>query len=119
MCTLAFQGYGYSPKFIENYREIVNQIDGNSNIQIEVVNNLDSICNACPNKTKQNKCNKQAKVSQLDSRHMEVLGIKIGDTVIWSEMTKKIKEEMSLEKFEYACSGCEWKPYGICKKMIT
>lgn len=118
MCTLAFQGYGYSSHFVENYKEIVSQITNDQNIQIKVVGSLDSICSACPNQTKQGKCTKQAKVLGLDNRHMKVLGIKVGEILTWSEAVKKIRGKMSLEKFEYACHGCSWKPYGICESAL-
>ncbi|MDX5487831.1 MAG: DUF1284 domain-containing protein [Wolbachia endosymbiont of Andrena praecox] len=115
MCTLAFRGYGYSQGFVENYRKIASEV---VSTQIEVVGNLDSICSACPNQTKQGKCTTQAKVLELDRRHMEILGVKIGETLTWNEAVKKIREKMSLEKFEYACEGCNWQPYGICKNAL-
>ncbi|MFV0989326.1 DUF1284 domain-containing protein, partial [Wolbachia endosymbiont of Nasonia giraulti] len=87
MCTLAFRGYGYSQGFVENYRKIASEV---VSTQIEVVGNLDSICSACPNQTKQGKCTEQAKVLELDRRHMEILGIKIGETLTWSEAVEKI-----------------------------
>jgi hypothetical protein len=62
MCTLAFQGYGYSHGFVENYKKIASKVISDPNAQIEVVDSLDSICSACPNQTKQGKCTKQAKV---------------------------------------------------------
>jgi hypothetical protein len=118
MCSLAFQGYGYSSGFVENYKEIVSQISNDPNTQIKVVSSLDDICSACPNQTKQGKCNKQAKVLLLDNRHMEILEIKVGEVLTWNEATKKIREKMSVEKFEYACHGCSWKSYGICENAL-
>lgn len=115
MCTLAFRGYGYSWDFIENYKKIASKV---ISTQIEVVGNLDSICSACPNQTKQGKYTEQAKVLELDRRHMEILGIKIGETLTWSEAVEKIREKMSLKKFDYACEGCSWQPYGICKDAL-
>ncbi|WP_375316352.1 DUF1284 domain-containing protein [Wolbachia endosymbiont (group A) of Colletes cunicularius] len=118
MCTLAFRGYGYSQGFVENYKKIASKVMSDPNTQIEVVGNLDSICSACPNQIKQGKCTTQAKVLELDRRHMGILGIKIGETLIWNEAVKKIREKMSLKKFDYACEGCDWQPYGICKNAL-
>jgi uncharacterized protein len=115
MCTLAFKGYGYSKSFIENYQEIINQLPG---VEIKVVEGLDQICSACPEQTKQGECIKQRRVSMLDAKHMEVLGIKIGQVLTWNKAVEKIKEKMSIEKFEYACQECSWKPYGICKDVL-
>ncbi len=66
MCTLAFQGYGYSQSFVENYKKIASKVISDPNTKIEVVDNLDTICSVCPNQTKQGKCTTQAKVLELD-----------------------------------------------------
>ncbi|MCM1000941.1 MAG: DUF1284 domain-containing protein [Wolbachia endosymbiont of Melophagus ovinus] len=118
MCTLAFRGYGYSQGFVKNYRKIANKVIANPNTQIKVIGNLDSICSACPNQTKKGECTTQAKVLELDRRHMEVLEIKIGETLTWNEAVKRIREKMSLEKFDYACEKCNWQPYGMCKSAL-
>lgn len=118
MCTLAFKGCGYSENFVKNYKEIVREIFDNPNIKIEVVSSLDSVCRACPNQTKLGKCNKQAKVLELDRKHMEILEIKIGEVLTWSEAVRKIRDNMSIEKFEYACKGCSWQSYGICRNTL-
>ncbi|MDM8335712.1 DUF1284 domain-containing protein [Wolbachia pipientis] len=118
MCTLAFQGYGYSQGFVKNYRKIANKVINDPNTRIKVVGNLDGICSACPNQTEQGKCTKQAKVLELDRRHMKVLGIKIGEILTWNEVVKKIRKKMSLKKFDYACKGCDWKQCGICMNAL-
>ncbi len=51
MCTLAFQGYGYSQSFVENYKKIASKVISDPNTKIEVVDNLDTICSVCPNQT--------------------------------------------------------------------
>nr|WP_246168571.1 DUF1284 domain-containing protein [Wolbachia endosymbiont of Ctenocephalides felis wCfeT] len=116
---MAFKGYGYSQDFVENYKKIASTIASDPSTQIEVIGSLDSICSACPNQTKQGKCSTQAKVLELDRRHMEVLEIKVGEVLTWNEATKKIRGEMSIEKFEYAYQGCSWQQYGICKNALS
>lgn len=118
MCTLAFRGYGYSQSFIKNYRKVVNKVITDPNTQIKVVGDFDSICSACPNQTKKGECTTQAKVLELDRRHIVVLGIKIGEILTWNESIERIREKMSLEKFDYACEKCNWKSYGICKSAL-
>ncbi|MGL9682135.1 MAG: DUF1284 domain-containing protein [Wolbachia sp.] len=51
---------------------------------------------------------RKLKVLELDGRHIEVLEIKIGETLTWNEAVKRIREKMSLEKFDYACEKCSW-----------
>ncbi|OCA06765.1 hypothetical protein wTpre_1110 [Wolbachia endosymbiont of Trichogramma pretiosum] len=118
MCTPAFQGYGYSRSFVENYKKIASKVISDPNTKIEVVDNLDNICSVCPNQTKQGKCTTQAKVLELDRRHMEILGIKIGEILTWSKAVKRIRKKMSLEKFDYACEECNWQPYGMCRSAL-
>ncbi len=67
---------------------------------------------------KQGKCTTQAKVLELDRRHMEILGIKIGEILTWSKAVKRIRKKMSLEKFDYACEECNWQPYGMCRSAL-
>ncbi|WP_233417505.1 MULTISPECIES: DUF1284 domain-containing protein [unclassified Wolbachia] len=33
----------------------------------------------------------------------------------WSEAVKRIREKTSLEKFDYTCEGCNWKPIEYTK----
>ncbi|OEY86706.1 hypothetical protein BIY23_02500 [Wolbachia pipientis] len=114
MCTFAFQGYGYSQSFVENYQEIVSKLP---ECKIEVVKGLDQICSACP-KIQHNRCVKQDTVLELDKKHMQILEIEIGQVLTWNEAVEKIRRKMSLSKFEYACQGCSCKPHGMCKNAL-
>ncbi len=118
MCTNGFQGIGYSSAFIKNYEKITNKLIKDPSTLIKVTNKLDDICGACPNQTKQKTCIEQNKISQLDQRHMEVLGICEGQVLSWNDALQIIKEKMSLEKFNYACAGCSWQSYGICENAL-
>jgi hypothetical protein len=114
LCTVAFQGEGYSPKFVQNYWEIVKILKSSSDILIEVNAGLDSICYPCPNHS-HGKCSVEAKIRVLDQRHSNVLEIFPEDLLTWAEAKQIIREKMTLEKFHHACSGCEWKSLGVCE----
>ena len=79
---------------------------------------MDSICSACPNKVNESLCTTQSKITQLDSRHQQILGLKIGEILSWKEAKAKTKKYMTVEKFEYTCNGCSWKEYSICQKAL-
>ena len=117
LCTLAFQGEGYSPKFVRNYWKIVKLLKTNGDTLIEVTSGLDSICHPCPNHSNA-ECNVEKKIRVLDQRHSKVLGIFPGNILTWSEAELKIKEKMTLAKFNQACSGCQWKSLGICEMAL-
>jgi uncharacterized protein len=119
LCTLGFQGKGYSPKFVSNYQTIVDQLTGpqGDQIPITVVEHTDSICAPCPNK-RDKLCTTQDKITALDQSHSEILNIQPGDVLTWGEAKQKIAREMSVEKFNNACSICSWKALGVCEEAL-
>ena len=79
---------------------------------------MDSICFACPNKINESLCTTQSKITKLDSKHQQILGLKIGEILSWKEAKVKIKKYMTVQQFDYTCDGCSWKEYGICQKAL-
>lgn len=118
MCTIGFQGMGYSPKFINNYQKIIIKITKNPNTLINIVKKQDDICNACPHLRVKTGCISASKVDAIDARHMELLGFEYNEVISWNSAKQIIKTRMTTEKFEYACNGCEWKSFGICIKAL-
>lgn len=118
MCTLSFRGKGYSLGFVKNYKKIVAKLNSDENTMIEVAEYMDDICAPCPNKLDNTICKIQNKIVRLDKNHAEILDIKPGDRMSWGEAKQRIKEKMSVEKFDNACSGCQWKPYGLCEMSL-
>jgi len=119
MCTLAFQGMGYSKDFVENYKSIAIQLRKDPHTKIKVSFALDSICSACPHQTPENQCQNQEKIAALDMRHAKVLHLKEGDVLSWEEGLVRIKQYMALEKFHNACRGCSWKDAGMCERALS
>jgi uncharacterized protein len=119
MCTLGFQGKGYSPKFVQNYARIVSVLQGSEGDQqlIRVVSDCDSICQACPRRTEQS-CQQDNTVALLDDAHIQVLGLEIGQIVRWGEVKQLIKDKMSLVEFHRVCSSCVWKNLGYCEDAL-
>ena len=117
LCTLGFLGMGYSPKFIENYNQIVGALQDDEESPIQVVEAKDSICNACPHQGEEG-CQVEEKVHKLDTRHQHILNINVGDVLSWREAKRLLKEKMTLEAFHQACTGCEWKPLGVCENAL-
>lgn len=117
LCTLSFQGRGYSPQFVENYAQIVENLQKNEETLIQVVTHKDSICKACPHLSA-NGCSTEEKVRALDKRHAHILNLKAEDQVSWKEAKKRLKDHMTLENFHLACAGCEWKVWGVCEASL-
>ena len=119
LCTLGFQGMGYSPQFIANFRKIVAHLksdEGGSQV-IEVIQHTDHICTPCP-KRRGETCTSQTKIDILDKAHGLALGLKIGDRLKWSEAKKRVAHKISLRTFHEICAPCPWKSLGVCEKAL-
>ena len=119
MCTLSFQGLGYSKSFVKNYNQIVAKLratDGEK-IEIQVVTGNDNICKPCPNR-QDTTCKYQDKISKLDNAHAKALEISIGDKLTWGEAKTRIHQKIPLEVFHQICNTCSWKELGICEKTL-
>ncbi len=117
LCTLGFQGKGYSPGFIENYTHLVEALHQNEELPLEVVTDLDSICGPCPHHAG-GMCKFEEKIQSLDDRHSAILDIKVGDVLTWREAQERFKEKMTLAAFHQACKGCSWKAFGVCEAAL-
>jgi hypothetical protein len=120
LCTVGFEGKGYSPEFVANYKEIANTLrkPGGDKIRIRVTAVTDSICAPCPSK-RGDLCETQAKIDRLDQAHAQVLELQAGDELTWGEAKAKITEKFSLEKFHHACEPCSWKAMGVCEAALA
>lgn len=122
LCTLGFQGKGYSETFVANYQKLADLLretgDAGENTWIEVAADTDSICEPCPNR-RNALCTSEEKIRKLDHAHAAVLGLKAGRRIQWKEAKDLIASKMSLEKFDLACAPCSWKAMGVCEKALT
>lgn len=116
LCTLSFQGKGYSPVFTENYQNICDQLQDCT--EIEVVEGADSICKPCPHR-RGSLCATQEKIERLDQAHAQVLGLKGGDRLTWGEAKERLRQRMSIATHLKVCQGCEWLDQGHCRKALA
>lgn len=119
MCTLGFQGKGYSPSFIKNYQRIVDRLKADPETPIQVTPGLDHICSACPHQTAQQQCTKQVLIDRLDQAHLNVLGWQPHQVVTWHTAQDTLKHRMTLDRFHQACEGCSWKSLGVCEAALA
>ncbi len=118
MCTLGFQGKGYSQQFVDNYAAIASQLKTDPNTLITVTSTLDDICHACPHQLTNKLCSSQTKIDKLDSAHQEILGLTEGQVISWRQAQELIKNHMTISQFHLACEGCEWKELGVCEEAL-
>ena len=116
LCNYCFMGSGYSNEFVDNFTQINNDIVNNG-AKFQIIQQLDSICMACPNQNG-DICNKQEKVTRLDNNHMQALDLQNGDILDWDESVTKIKDKISKDVFSKICHECEWYGLDICYNKL-
>ncbi|OGT07797.1 MAG: hypothetical protein A2X78_01240 [Gammaproteobacteria bacterium GWE2_37_16] len=118
VCAFCFQGAGYSHEFIANFKNIMSELDSQSENKsmINVTMMEDSICAYCPRCLDCRELNSTS-VIKLDLFYSELLKLKTGDEISWDEAKKRIIEKVDLVIFQNICSACQW--YEICKVHFT
>jgi uncharacterized protein len=117
LCTIGFEGKGYSPSFVDNYTALKNELESSPETQVEVTIVTDSVCSACPSK-RETLCESQEKIETLDQAHQKILDLKAGQTMTWKEAKMLIKNRFTRENMEVACASCSWKPLGMCERAL-
>ena len=120
LCTLAFEGKGYSASFIESYDDIAHSLrdsPAGEETVIEVTNFSDSICAPCPNR-RGARCDTNSKITDLDAGHARVLGLKHGDQLTWGEAKDRLRTHMTVELHHRICAPCGWRTLGVCEKAL-
>ncbi|MFN0116239.1 MAG: DUF1284 domain-containing protein [Paracoccaceae bacterium] len=121
LCSLGFEGKGYSPDFTANISAIVlgrlRAPEGDATV-IEVTAGLDDICAPCP-KNRGHACEVQAKIDRLDANHASALGLAPGETLTWGEAKARIRAAVPPGSLKTLCAGCEWEPFGMCDAALA
>jgi hypothetical protein len=119
LCTLSFQGKGYSPDFVQDYVALKERLEapGGDEIPLIVTDEADLICQACPERVGTG-CQSQNKIDRLDAAHLSMLGLKYGQVLTWGDAKRLLKEKIPPEKQPALCRGCEWLQLGICHQAL-
>lgn len=121
LCSLGFEGKGYSDAFTANMSAIVmgrlRAADGDATV-ITVTGTLDDICTPCP-KNRGQACMVQPKIDRLDAAHAAALTLSPGDTLTWGEAKARIRAAVPPGSLKALCAGCEWEPYGMCEAALA
>lgn len=120
MCSLGFEGKGYSDAFTANMTAIVMgqlRASGGTETVIEVVAATDDICAPCP-KRRGSLCATQDKIAALDEAHARALSLSVGEKLTWGEAQQRIRTAIAPGSLGTLCKGCEWEPYGMCEEAL-
>lgn len=121
LCSLGFEGKGYSPEFTANMTAIVMgrlRAEGGDATVIEVTGATDDICAPCP-KRRGTHCPTQQKIKLLDRAHAAALQLGPRERLTWGEAKARIRTHVPPGSLKTLCAGCEWEPYGMCERALS
>lgn len=120
LCSLGFEGKGYSDAFTANMSAIVEgrlRAPDGAAVEIEVVGEADDICAPCPS-LRGTGCAVQNKIDRLDAAHARTLSLAPGDVLRWGAALDRmaaLPEGVHRE----ICAGCQWLSGGMCEAALA
>lgn len=119
LCAIGYQGKGYSTAFTANMDDIVSALRGadGADTTIEVTYHADAVCAPCPHRRGVS-CAHLAKISALDARHAQALGLADGARLTWGEALGRIRENVAPGALGTLCAGCQWLELGLCEAAL-
>ncbi|MDD4496824.1 MAG: DUF1284 domain-containing protein [Methanosarcinaceae archaeon] len=111
-CMQGFQGYGYSPAFVSNMREVVSALNREPCLKLELVSGCDDICACCPNRLE---CSRQAsgkagRIKGMDHFVLEKLGLGDGTVLEAGELFRLVHKKLrNASCIEAVCGNCGWR----------
>ena len=121
LCSIGFEGRGYSSPFIANMSQVIDgqlRAPGGEAITIAFTAQADSICAPCPNRVGMG-CAKGEVIEGLDGRHAAALGIAAGDRLSWGACLDRVVETVRPDDLDHLCAGCGWLAEGMCKSALA
>ena len=121
LCSLGFEGKGYSPDFTANMTAIVMgqlRAEGGDATVIEVTGATDDICAPCP-KRRGRLCTNEAKIRTLDRAHAAALRLAPREVLTWGQAKARIRALVPPGSLKTLCAGCEWETYGMCETALS
>lgn len=125
LCIHGFKGKGYSEAFVENMQVIIDQLKEDTEMEIQLTIGGDMICVECPKHVSDQSpscqygtCVNEERITALDSRALEALGLSEGERYTFKEVIDRIGTVFDEKKFHYVCAGCQWMDLGFCREGL-
>ena len=123
LCTVLYQGKGYSEQFVHNMDNVVDALKNGHN-QIKVVTRPDIICSECPNAMEDGSCaldgekvNESAdakSIASLDENVFTFFELEPEKIYEVSEIFTIVQSKITPEFFNLCCGECRWHKMGLC-----
>lgn len=112
LCMQGYQGYGYSPSFVENMTRVIADICSDPDCEVQVTSECDAFCSSCPH-AKDGLCQKQPdsadKVKDLDLRVLRKLGLEERTTLGAAEALSLVNARLrKASNVQDLCGNCGW-----------
>ena len=110
LCSLHYQGAGYSNGFTDNFTVLCEAIVGRGENTVEVAAMADPICKACPSLQPDGEtCATQDSIMRRDRALLEGMGWAPGQVMSLEEAHWAVLDRRE-ELMKDVCTGCEWLP---------
>ncbi len=113
LCQFGFRGYGYSPAFVENMRNILAFLREHPETMVECVDGPDSLCAAYPAE-EPNHCLEPSVIAR-DRAVLSQLATTAGTRQPWARLVEAAAHAYVAEDLTTLCATCEWLPLGYCQ----
>ncbi|MCX7655511.1 MAG: DUF1284 domain-containing protein [Treponemataceae bacterium] len=115
LCIPRFRGEGYSPRFVEHLKGLIDQLVQENQCVIRL--GMDDLCEACPN-NHEGRCVSEEKVQQFDNAVIQLLALE--ERLYTSrEISALLQHHLTEDRFNGICGSCQWFQMGICKFGVT
>jgi uncharacterized protein len=122
LCLQGFRGEGYSPDFTNNLAAIHHRLSGNHDHPVELVDEPDAVCGACPHRAPAgctlNGTGSEEGMQAQDRHVLKRLGLTGGSVVRWRDVLERIRVSIRGSDLPNICGSCRWLPLGYCKEGI-
>lgn len=116
LCTVLYEGKGYSGAFCENMTAVTERLRTNPDEAFILAAEPDLICAHCPNQTENGECSQDHnRVVDKDHRVLANLGLTEGECCSYREMCEHARARITEELFDRLCGTCEWRMQGLCR----
>jgi hypothetical protein len=117
ICTLGYEGKGYSEKFVAHMNEITERLRKKDGLRVEVVQSTDDICSHCPHMLDTDLCEKNEAVKEHDQKVYDALGLEEREYA-YSDLLDIIRQKVNPDVLCYLCGDCMWLPLTDCRRLI-
>ena len=112
LCMRFYEGKGYNEDFVRHMDEVCGApVD---DLRVFLTGGCDEICSACSHRIG-DRCDHDEKVSAIDRRTLERMGLTVPAEIDWRELSALAYERIiRAGKLREVCRDCQW--ITICDK---